>query len=154
MRATVEERFEAKYIPEPNSGCHLWTASVTLDGYGQFVAEDGRKVLAHRYAWERENGPIPARMVVRHRCDMPWCVNDQHLVLGSNADNSRDMVLRNRSLRGADVPNAKLTCADVIAIRSATGLLKEIAAQFNISIPTVSDIRRGRRWSWLNQEAA
>ena len=26
MRGTAEERFEAKLIPEPNSGCHLWTA--------------------------------------------------------------------------------------------------------------------------------
>lgn len=50
MKGTAEERFEAKFVPEPNSGCYLWTAAVTLEGYGQFFA-DGKKILAHRYAW-------------------------------------------------------------------------------------------------------
>lgn len=29
MRGTPLERFEAKYIPEPNSGCWLWLGSAS-----------------------------------------------------------------------------------------------------------------------------
>ncbi len=28
----IKERFEAKFIPEPNSGCWLWEATTNPDG--------------------------------------------------------------------------------------------------------------------------
>lgn len=30
------ERFEEKFIPEPNSGCSLWLAAINNKGYGMF----------------------------------------------------------------------------------------------------------------------
>ena len=57
LRASAIERFEEKYIPEPMSGCFLWTAALKPNGYGMFVS-DGRRSYrsrtpqyAHRSSW-------------------------------------------------------------------------------------------------------
>jgi hypothetical protein len=42
-------------------------------------------------------GPVPPGKIVRHTCDNPPCVNPLHLMNGTSADNSRDMVLRGRT---------------------------------------------------------
>src|SRR5690606_21541386 len=56
--ATPEEAFEARTEPLAWSGCLVWTGHLNHAGYGRLWV-DGRMVLAHRYAWEQENGPIP-----------------------------------------------------------------------------------------------
>jgi hypothetical protein len=93
---TPDERFDAKVIPEPNSGCHLWLGAVNNDGYGHFSV-DGKKVLAHRFAFARANGSIADGLVIRHTCDVRCCVNEQHLIPGTHADNANDKVVRGRS---------------------------------------------------------
>lgn len=45
-------------------------------------------VLAHRYAWERANGPIPSGAQVDHRCWNKACANKDHLRLASPSENS------------------------------------------------------------------
>lgn len=94
MTLTLEERFEAKYIPEPMSGCWLWTGAQLKAGYGQFRNED--HALAHRWPYSHFVGPIPPGAVVRHVCDTPSCVNPVHLEPGSYADNMADKVRRGR----------------------------------------------------------
>jgi len=86
---------------EPSPTCWRWTAAQTADGYGQFGVGKGRVVGAHRVSWALTNGPIPAGMNVLHRCDNPPCIRPDHLFLGTNADNSADMVRKHRGRRGA-----------------------------------------------------
>lgn len=92
---TFEDRFFEKVSPEPNSGCHLWTAHCNREGYGTFKLE-GKKARAHRVAWEIANGPIPDGLHVCHTCDVPECVNPSHLWVGTNTDNMRDCVKKGR----------------------------------------------------------
>jgi hypothetical protein len=69
------------------------------NGYVQYTLMiDGVwvKVYAHRLAWEEANGPIPAGMYVCHTCDVPACVNVEHLFLGSQSDNMKDMAAKGR----------------------------------------------------------
>ena len=80
MTLSVRERFEAKGVPEPNTGCWLWIgpdASSRRD-YGCLTVA-GKNVRAHRLAWELYRGPIPSGMVMDHICRVRCCVNPEHL---------------------------------------------------------------------------
>jgi hypothetical protein len=95
-------RFEEKYIPEPNSGCWIWTGWVNRAGYG-YININGRHerdTEAHRAAWLLFRGPIPEGMYVCHKCDIPSCVNPDHLFLGTQTDNMRDASAKGRLLTG------------------------------------------------------
>lgn len=73
-----EASFEAKYIPEPNSGCWLWIGALNPNGYGQLKMPH-QAVLAHRFSYERFNGPLLEGMVLDHLCRQRCCVNPEHL---------------------------------------------------------------------------
>lgn len=94
---TMPDRFWAKTIPEPNTGCWLWMGSTWGGGYGQ-VRINRRTRFAHRVAWEVSNGPIPNGLFVLHRCDNPPCVNPAHLFLGTHQDNMDDMMRKGRKV--------------------------------------------------------
>lgn len=79
--------------------CVAWTGA-SARGYG-YVSVGGRMLRAHRRAWEQQYGPIPAGMVVMHRCDNPSCVNLDHLALGTQADNVADMLNKGRGRWGS-----------------------------------------------------
>lgn len=83
---SIADSFEEQSSPEPNTGCHLWLRARTSQGYGHFSI-DGRLVLAHRHAYERAKGPIPAGMVIDHRCRQRLCVNPRHLEAVSDFEN-------------------------------------------------------------------
>lgn len=78
------------------NACWLWQAAVFSNGYGHFVVQE-KTCLAHRVAWELENGKIPEGMVIMHICDTPGCVRLSHLRLGTYTDNSNDMVQKGRN---------------------------------------------------------
>lgn len=129
-----------------SGSCWEWQAS-RVNGYGQFTV-NRRIVLAHRFAWEITNGPIPNGLFVCHHCDNRLCVNPSHLFLGSAADNSGDMVAKNRVRHGAAHRNTKLTDKDVHEIRSLKGSMtyKALAQQYGISTTTAWRIAHGESW--------
>lgn len=56
----------------------------------------GGSMLAHRYAYQLQVGPLVRGLQVQHRCDNPLCVRGSHLKQGTAQDNSDDMVRRDR----------------------------------------------------------
>ncbi|MBN9472299.1 MAG: HNH endonuclease [Bosea sp.] len=90
-------RFWAKVDKRAPEECWRWTASVNEHGYGR-IATDRRRgpVLAHRASYEMHYGSLPEGKIVRHKCDNPRCVNPGHLVAGSHAENTADMMRRGR----------------------------------------------------------
>lgn len=124
--------------------CRLWIGAA--DRYGHFSVDDIVH-SAHRVSYTIFNGPIPEGLDVLHRCDTPLCVNPEHLFIGNQADNSRDMVLKGRSHSGDKNHSAKIARDVVLSIFVATGRHAEIAVRFGVDKSTVSHIKTGRQWS-------
>ena len=151
-------RFENKFEPITESGCWIWGGKSPR---GSFLY-GGRNISAYRAAWLLFRGTIPTGIQVCHKCDVPACVNPQHLFLGTQSDNIRDMYAKGRGpddaaiqrcnaarKRGAAHPRpmAKLTPDMVRDIRAAPWPQKDIARQFGVSQQTISRVKRGQLWS-------
>ena len=114
---TVDD-FDAFLGPPTATGCREWQGYVQRSrGYGAFNV-GRRHWLAHRFAWERANGPIPKGLYVLHSCDNRVCCNPQHLSVGTHIENIRDCVAKRRHQHGEGHSFAKLTEADVLALRA------------------------------------
>lgn len=135
-----------------SDGCWEWTGA-KVSGYGTFN-EHGKHWRAHRYAWERANGPIPEGLVVMHRCDNPSCVRLDHLQIGTQLENRRDAVAKGRTARGSATHAAKLSEQDVRDIRANHQPGRRnvpwntawIAVRFDIDVSAVRLIVRRRNW--------
>ena len=90
---TVQERIESRINKNP-SGCWLWTGALSY-GYGRVFVE-GKNKRVHRVMWELTNGSIPKGIFVLHKCDITECANPNHLFLGTQHDNVKDMVNKRR----------------------------------------------------------
>jgi hypothetical protein len=114
-------------------------------------------MLAHRLAWEIHNGQIPKGsghhgICVLHTCDNPSCVNPAHLFLGTNHDNVKDMVSKNRHTAGEKSGTAKLIQTQVTQIKKLlkTNIVqRRIAERFNTSPQNISAIKHNRSWKNL-----
>lgn len=154
VRGPLIERFNAKYIPEPTSGCWIWTAYVNACGYGIIGVRKRVNILAHRASWMLFRGEIPEGQNVLHRCDIPCCVNPDHLFLGTQVDNILDMMVKRRDRHpwGESSGQAKLTEAQVREIRQMAGSQKKLASLFGVSAGLIGHIRRRVAWAHLGEE--
>lgn len=175
QRCTIVERFVRRvYFTET---CWLWSGSYHDFGYGWFVRlRDGQwsTDLAHRVSYELFNGSIPDGQIVRHTCNVPPCVHPDHLVLGSPADNTRDMMNSGRHisqvdrywhpprgedhyaykhpekvLRGSRHGRARITEEDVVAIRTRAfqgERYSDLGREFGLTGEGISAIVRGITW--------
>lgn len=94
---TPEEKFHSYYVPEPNTGCWLWTGAQSR-GYGQ-MRIGYAKMYAHRFSYRLYNGPLADGLFICHKCDVRRCVNPQHLFQGTNQDNQIDCLKKRRFSR-------------------------------------------------------
>lgn len=152
---TLEKRFDGRCEHLPN-GCIVYKGATDKWGYAH-VGVGGKRVQAHRYAYERFNGPIPKGMLVCHSCDNPPCVNPKHLFLGTDMQNTQDMIRKGRKPVGEKVKGgkysdgAKLTEAQVREIRSLKGsdTQRAIGDTYGVDQATISAIWKGRTWKHL-----
>jgi len=60
--------------------------NITTNGYSRIMVK-GKKIQAHRWAWQLVNGPIPKGMVIDHICRNKKCVLPSHLRLVTQQEN-------------------------------------------------------------------
>lgn len=114
--------------------CWSWLGAGKGNGYGN-VTFNGKNKPAHRHAYELFIGSIPDGMDVCHSCDNRWCVNPDHLWIGTREDNMRDCLNKGR----ADGGNRK---------RLPERAIQEIRRQINIGTPSsriarIFDVNQG-----------
>jgi hypothetical protein len=127
------------------NGCWLWLGFKRHDGYG-LIWLNGKHQRAHRVAFEHRNGKVDPEAIICHRCDNPSCINPDHMFVGTTADNIRDCVVKKRHAFGERNGHAKLTSAQVAAIRAnSIATHQALAEQFGVRQSTVSRIRAGTR---------
>ncbi len=143
------ERFEKKFSPEPNSGCWLWFGATARMGYGSFCF-NGITRTASRISWEIYRGPIPDGMHVLHKCDVPACVNPDHLFLGNRHDNMSDCVRKGRHKiphhAGEKNKAAKLTDAAVRKIRKSSDSTSTLAKKYGVDYTLIWQVRKRKIW--------
>ena len=164
----MEERFWEKV--DRSGDCWVWTAAKKPEPrpYG-FFAVDGRNKLAHRHAYEMAYGPIPDGLCVLHRCDNPPCVRPAHLFLGTNRDNTQDMLAKGRFTpasglthgsitkpaalaHGEMLPQTKLTPDLVRDIRQRVAQgesMCSLAKAHGVHRVTIRQIITGQSWKWV-----
>lgn len=163
-KGTEVQRFWEKVDRHGTDECWPWLGSRDPDGYGEFVA--GKRVIqATQFSYELVHGPAPKhdaqgrRLIFLHSCDNPPCVNPNHLSLGTDKDNSDDMIRkgRKRTASGEQNPKSKLTEANVIAIRKLirNGMPQQsefeqaAADRLGVSWGTIHRIVTGQAWQHL-----
>ena len=131
------------------TGCWEWFGLKNWGGYGVLKVRS-KRITAHRLAWIVFKGPFDSELVVRHKCDNRLCVNPEHLELGTQKDNIRDMHERQRSKYQAGNAWEKLTPNDVreIVYRRKSGeKTRALAQKFKVSDNHVYKIMSGELWS-------
>lgn len=159
MSLTIAEKLDRYVEHDAVGGCLLWARQLNEHGYGILCLGKNSKMLAHRASYENRHGPLKEGVCVLHRCDVPACVNPEHLFTGSRAENMADMYAKGRwggsnwpKRRGEETPWSQLTEVAVIAIRQAVAggaRLKDLAAQYGVKRQTIGAAAYGVTWTDL-----
>jgi hypothetical protein len=151
---TAKNRFFAKILLPNKNGCMEYIGAISkTTGYVNF-GFNYKSYLGHRFSYELFIGKIGKNLQVLHRCDNRICVAPEHLYLGTQADNIRDMCAkkRNKPCLGEDSPHAKITRRDVLQMRkefNKGSTLKEQADKYKLGLSTVANIRDRRTWKHI-----
>lgn len=153
---SLKERFLKRV--KKTSSCWLWLGATNGKGYGMISIYDeetkqSRGKLAPRVSWKIFKGEIPEGLFVCHSCDNPACVNPDHLFLGDQMANLKDMIAKGRAIKrgmkGEEHPAHILTKEQVKEIRESKETGIELAFKYSVSTTTISDIRNRRIWKHL-----
>ena len=126
----LRSRIERLAVPDPNSGCWLWSGAVAKNGYGTMTVQK-RTRGAHRVSYQAYVGEIPAGWAVDHRCKVRCCVNPAHLEAVTFAENNArsprvkplpDTCVQGHQLKPGNLYRSKwrrcAECARVMALAS------------------------------------
>ena len=162
---TANHRFFSRFLVDEKTGCWNWQGAPSNWGYGVIAGpingkryvKKGQQMLAHRVSWIIHYGDIPEGegshgTCVMHKCDNRLCVNPDHLMLGTQSDNVKDMIEKGRKRSGTPSGvnhwNAAIQDPEAIKlIRSTKRQTKALAEKFGVHICTIKRIRRGASYT-------
>ncbi len=139
------ERFWKKV--EKGDGCWNWKGNKKESGYGTYTyksASGRQSARAHRIAYTLSCGQIKPGCSLLHSCDNRLCCNPDHLRVGTNVDNIRDRLERNRMRSGVKLG---MDAAREIRRRVLKGETKKaLAREFGVSPSTVRSACQFKTW--------
>lgn len=155
----IEDSFWPKVNKSAPGGCWLWTASQKEKGYGQFLWKN-KMHRAHRLAWVLSGRELPAHpLELCHTCDNRLCVNPDHLIPGTHAENMAQSKARKRHVFGERNKHAKMTEAmarEILTLYKKTsprkGNATELSKRFGVSAASIASLARGASWAHLHEE--
>lgn len=162
MNAFIE-RHADRIAQVSESGCMIWLGASTPGGYG--IVWDGKKSPAgnnvpdgaHRVSFQTSNGAMPESAHVLHRCDVRCCVNPDHLFLGNQDANMKDMAAKGRSCLGSRHGKAKMNESDVVRLRSEYRFHRitaaDLAKKSGFGKGAVAAAIRGTTWKHIEGTA-
>lgn len=125
-----------------DKGCFEWRGHISTKGYGR-IRYDRKWMEVHRATWQYHNGPIPNGLHVLHKCDNRKCCVPSHLYLGTNEQNIKDKMVRDRSGKKLDIAKVK-----GIKLRLKDGESRaELAEEFGVNVSNITRIATGERWA-------
>ena len=137
------------------SDCIESTLCRTKGGYARKQWR-GKARIHHRLVYAQYHGldyegPEMAGLDVMHECDNPPCINIDHLRLDTRQANMDDKVAKSRLVPSPGSRNGAAVlwegAVDLMRVKRRQGVsLKELAEEFAVSEPTVSNICTRKTW--------
>lgn len=146
----VAELYRKRFVSlfDKTKTCWVWRSAAKSKIRPRFQIKH-KSYLAYRIAYVIYKGAIHKGLQVCHSCDNIYCVNPNHLWLGTQKQNLQDCRNKQRHMHGVDHTGTRLTNSKVLAIRKSKSLYKNICAKYNISLATVSRIKNKKVWRHL-----
>lgn len=157
----VSEETRFKFYTKKTKTCWWWTGPHTAHGRPTIrlsknpEGENYNTYYAHRWSYEKFVGPIPDGLYVCHKCDNPSCVRPDHLFVGTQDDNMKDMVRKGRQNNplGESNGRAKLTEDDVRYIRLNYKKMDKVhgaramGRRYGVVPATITEVVARRKWT-------
>jgi hypothetical protein len=139
----VPEEFIAQAVLYQGDDCLPWPYANKQGGYGKLK----RRLVTH-IVCETVHGPRPSmKHDAAHACGNPPCINPRHLRWDTRKGNCADKRLHGTQAQGEQVIFAKLTAAEVIAIRSRPNRTQvDLAREYGVSIRQIRNILTHKVW--------
>lgn len=138
-------------ISYPGDDCLVWPYARDSKGYARSILSNFKSTLAHRIVCEIVHGAPPTpKHEAAHLCGngSGGCVNPHHLSWKNHTENMLDKMIHGTHVEGERVGSAKIKECHVLEIRATAGKMtqRKIAAIYDISQQTVSDIQTRKIW--------
>jgi len=167
FQASIKESFHAEvkaaissepwleaHVAYEGEDCLIWPFQHLQDSGVAAVKYKGKQSIASRVMCEMAHGKPPTeKHEAAHSCGKGHlgCVNPKHLRWATRKENLDDMIAHGTRLYGEKAPSAKLTEADVRAIRakSASVSQAQLGREFAVRASTIGKIIHRQRWSHI-----
>lgn len=130
--------------------CWPWLGAGKGNGYGHLTV-GYENIPAHRRSYELFCGPVAAGHDVCHACDNRWCVNPDHLFVGTRQTNMSDCKAKGRTDGGRRKHLPEKTIQEIRRLANAGVSKKLISIKFDINYGTVTAICGGRSYGRVSQ---
>ena len=144
-------------LEKQDNGCIKCLSHCTdKDGYVR-IRYNGKHDRLFRVLYQQKHGEIQKGLILRHLCNNAWCVNVEHLKVGTHKENYQDMVNCGRSCKGKQNlkisgeknTNHKLSEKQVKEIYLSKLSLKTLSKIYGVSTSNISYIKNKKQWKWL-----